>query len=222
MKKLIVTRADDNIKDITNITHPIIKRYAKKCKAEFIVLEDSKFHPHYRILQIGELLNEWDYIFCIDSDVLILNKCPNIFNVVPKYHMASIYEDKLSRQEDRRNRIKKVQEQRENIGWTEGYINSGVILFSKNHKDIFDNIDVSNLWMDLGYDDIEIGYQLNKLNHKFYELPCEWNFMSMFFGIKSRVDAFILHYAGMGTTQFLDRTKQIEQDYILFRKYGLI
>uniref|UniRef100_A0A6M3XDP8 Putative glycosyltransferase n=1 Tax=viral metagenome TaxID=1070528 RepID=A0A6M3XDP8_9ZZZZ len=222
-RRCVVTRADDNIKNMIDITHPIIKRYAKKCDADFHILDNNvKYHPHYRILQIKDMFDEYDRILVLDSDILILNKCPDIFDLVPFDCVATIYEDKLSRQEDRRNRIRKIQEQREDIGWKEGYINSGVILFSKVHKDIFDNIDTSNLWMDLGYDDVEIGYQTNKLKHKVHELDYRWNFMSMFLGTISRADAYIIHYAGQGMTQFSDRIQQIKQDYILFRRYGLL
>ena len=41
MKKLIVTRADDNIKEMTNITFPLIEEYAKKCGADFKVLSHT-------------------------------------------------------------------------------------------------------------------------------------------------------------------------------------
>ena len=40
MKKLIVTRADGNIKEITDITLPIMEEYAEKCNANFKIISD--------------------------------------------------------------------------------------------------------------------------------------------------------------------------------------
>ena len=224
MKLCVITRADNNIKSMTDITHPLIKRYSEKCGADFKILSDNNdLHPHYRILQIKDLFDEYSRILCIDSDILLTDKLSNIFDIVPVDQIGVVLEDKFSRLEDRRNRIKKIQEQRGNINWTEGYINTGFILFSRTHKDIFDNIDTSNLWLDLGYDDVEIGFWINKLGHKIYELPCEYNFMNMFLETgKSRADAFCLHYAGQGFTTLLSRDQQIKQDYLLFKRYGLI
>ena len=38
MKRLIITRADDNIKAMTDITLPIMREYAEKCIADFKIL----------------------------------------------------------------------------------------------------------------------------------------------------------------------------------------
>lgn len=223
MKCLVCTRADDNIKDMTDITHPVLKRYAEYCDADFLIISENKeLHPHYRILQLYDLFKEYDRILCIDSDVLIMKSCPNIFDLVSPHFIASIYEDVGSRQEDRRNRIAKIQNERENIGWKHGYINTGFALFSKMHRDLFRN---ENLYMDLGYDDILLGYRINKNRYEVYELPCEFNFMSMFtepWCGKTKGDAHILHYAGRAFNPQIERTKQIEQDYLILKKYNLL
>ena len=62
MRKAITVRADDRIKEITDISFPIIKKYAEKCNADFIILDHDSgcTHEqgrwHYRILKIGELV----------------------------------------------------------------------------------------------------------------------------------------------------------------------
>jgi lipopolysaccharide biosynthesis glycosyltransferase len=224
MKKLVVTRADDNIKYMCDITHPVLINYANKCSADFKIISDNKgLHPHFRILQLYELFEEYDRILCIDSDVLIKKDCPDLFGIVPQHLIASIYEDKGSRKEDRRNRIKKIQREREDVGWRKGYINSGVIIFSSLHRDIFKK---ENLYLDLGYDDVLLKYRMHKNGYEVFELPYKFNHMSMFSeewnGYASRFDSYIIHYAGNGFYPQIDRTEQIRQDYLVLNKYGNI
>ncbi len=53
MKKLLIaTRANSNIKEMTDITHPVLKMYAEKCNADFKVIDKDieGLHHHWRIL----------------------------------------------------------------------------------------------------------------------------------------------------------------------------
>jgi len=225
MKKAIVTRADDNIRTMTDITHPVLKRYADKCDAEFLILSKIlDVHMHHSIFVLKDMLKDYDRIACIDSDVLITSKCPDIFKYVDVDKVGSIYEDIGSREPDRLNRIAKVQIQRGSVGWKSGYINTGVCIFSKEHKAIFD-IDLKKLWNDLGYDDVELGYQIHKNGMSIQELPVEFNLMSMFtepWCNKSKTDAFIIHYAGNGFHYGILREEQIRQDALVMAKYGML
>ena len=229
MKKLIVTRADNNIKEMTNITHLSLKKYAKKCDADFKVLDDSTCSESvaylmYRILKIYDLFEDYDRILHLDSDMLVKNNCPNLFDIVPVSAIGCVYEDKGSRKEDRRNRIKRVQQERKDVGWTKGYLNAAVTLFSKMHRNIF-NLEFDKVWKDIGYEGVELGYQIHKNGYEIHELPCEFNFMSMFaesWCKKDKFDAFILHYAGRGFYLSIDRIEQIRQDCRILKKYEAI
>ena len=145
MKKLIVTRADGNIKEITDITLPIMEEYAEKCNANFKIISDpppfltGDNKPHYRILKVREFLEEYDRVLCLDADMLINKTTPDIFDIVPEDKIGSIFEDKGSRQQNRRQIISKVQNEWGNVGWSEGYTNAGTFLLSKQHKDILED-----------------------------------------------------------------------------------
>ena len=228
--RLVVTRADENISEMTSITHEYLRKYADICKADFKVLDSNTWpHYHYRILELYKLFETYDRILCLDSDILILKTCPNIFKLVPEDCIGTIYEDKGSRLEDRRNRIEKIQKERGNVGWYENYINTGVIIFSKIHRELF-NLNKDELWMSLGFDDVELGFQIHRLGYNVYELPCEWNFMSMhnegWNQNSSRFDAFIIHYAGMGNFYGRHINKSrfdfIKEDYLVLKKYDLL
>ena len=226
MKKLVATRADNNNKKINDLTLPILEKYAEKCGADFKVISDCKdLHMHYRILQFYDLFEEYDSILSIDSDLLVLKRCPNIFEEVPEDRIASIYEDIGTRRTDRRSRIKSVQEKFGDVGWKSGYINTGFALFPKKYRDLFK--DQINLWVGLGYDDITLGYRMNKEKCDFYQLSLKYNFMSMFSeswnNNMSRFDAFCIHYAGNGGfIPILSREDNLMQDYFILKKYGMI
>lgn len=219
---MIVTRADQDVIETARITHPIIRKYAEKCEAEFLILQGPEKHPysHFRILRCYELLDRFDRILSLDTDILISDDCPDLFKIVPKSKIGTILEDKGSRQKHRRDVMEQAQKRYGDIGWREGYTNSGVFLASRKHKDIFkwDR----DLWVGpnlFGEDDVILGYRIRELGFKIFELPFQFNHMSLFSeewnGSPSRFDSHIIHYAGRGFWPFLSRLDQIRQDYEL-------
>jgi len=227
MKLLVTTRADEGIKSMTDYTHPVIKYYADKVGADFQVMghESGCTHNqgrwHYRIFKHKELHKEYDRILHIDSDTVITPNCPNIFEVVPYDCIGTVYEDKGSRAVNRHERIKKAKTQFGNIDWTHGYIDTGVFLTSKIHRDIFQTID-NNYYEDNGFDDVHLGYLINKYKFKVHELDYRWNHMTMFSepwnGSPSRFDSHIIHYAGAGTFNKPNKLEQIKSDVYHFYK----
>lgn len=226
-KRLIVTRADEDVANYTKITHPVIKKYAKKCKADFDILSDCKgLHKHYRILQLYDLFEDYDRIMVIDSDVLIKKSCPNLFDEVGKAYVASVFEDVGTRKADRHGRIQKANAKYGDRGWSVGYINTGVALFSKEHRDLFQVEPTwDELYMDLGFDDVFLGWRIHANGYPFYKLDPKYNFMSMWcedpFNM-SLSDAQIIHFAGMGHWPIVRKDLQIERLYNLMKHYGEI
>lgn len=227
MKLLITTRADDGIKSMTRYTHPTIQYYADKVGADFLVMshisgcnhEQGKWH--YRIFKHYDLFNEYDRILHLDSDMIITPDCPNIFDIVPYNCIGTVYEDKGSRAHDRRMRIENAKTQFGKIDWAQGYINTGVFLSSKIHKDIFQPIS-GKYYQDYGFDDVHLGYLLNKFKFKVHELGYRWNHMTMFSeswnGSPSRFTSHIIHYAGAGTFDKSNKLEQIKSDVYTFYK----
>tara|TARA_Y100001973_G_C5199872_1_gene336808 strand:+ start:1942 stop:2664 length:723 start_codon:yes stop_codon:yes gene_type:complete len=225
MKYLVVTRADSKVNDITEITHPILKEYAKRCNADFAILtEDSECQVghgrwHFKIMELGNLLDTYDRILCIDSDTLVKNTCPNLFDVVPYECVGTNLEDKGSRQGERRRRIRAAGEVFGDIGWTENYINTGVFVVSKPHKVIFQKINgqfAEHDVFDGGFDDVHLGYLIHKHGISIHELDYTFNHMGMYSepwnGSPSRFDSNIIHYAGAGMFDAPSRVEQIRRD----------
>lgn len=230
MKLAIVTRADANIREMTEVTHPYLRQYADRCHADFIVFDHEspvKIHdgnPHYRILKAKELLaSDYDRILFLDSDMLVSPQCPNIFNVVPEHLIGSIFEDKGSRAANRRRKIYRMQKAWGDVGWTEGYTNAGTFVVSKMHKGIFDSHN-DKYWTEWGSADLHLSYMIHKLGFSVFELPFQWNHTTMFSqpwnGSPNRFDSFIIHYAGKGVfaAGIRNRLEQIRNDIGVF--YG--
>jgi hypothetical protein len=223
MKTVMITRSDEGIKGMTDVTHPLLKSYARKFGMDFINLSDEpKLYtednrPHYRILEVKSILEDYDRALLIDSDTVITPNCPNIFDEVPVDCIGSVFEDKGSRLGARRSFISEVQRAWGDIGWTSGYTNAGVFVLSKEHSNIFDSVD-GNYWLGNGSADVHMAYQANKLGHKIHELSYRWNHMTMFSepwnGNPSRFDSHIIHYAGRGIFDGnnSDRLQQIKED----------
>ena len=229
MKLALVTRADNNIKEMTDITLPPMRAYAKRIGADFIQLnhqppvmtEDNK--THYRILSVYDILDEYDRVLCLDADMLINKGIPNIFEVVPEDMIGSIYEDKGSRRAHRHQIMVEIQKIWGDVGWREGYTNAGTFVLSAMHRNIF--LPHNNqYWVGWGSADVHMSYNINKYNFNVYELNHIWNHSTMFSepwnNNFNRFNANIIHYGGKGVfdDNILNRTEQIKKDYGIIYK----
>jgi len=202
---------------MTNLTHPIMKDFCKKWNCDFLelsgtppIMSDDN-HPHFRIMDLYKLFNDYDRIINIDSDMVITDNCPNPFEEVPENAIGTIFEDVGSRRSVRVDKIQAIQQAYGNVNWNKGYINTGIIICSKQHKDIFQPIN-GKYWTAWGSDDVHIGYQIRKLGHTLHELSFKWNHMTMFSegwnNNADRFNSYIIHYAGRG--QFNTKISRIE------------
>ncbi len=87
IKKTVFTLALDNWQpEICEMTHPLIKAYARKIGADFYVIKERRlpeeFHPTYEKMQIydlgREMANDWNIY--IDSDALVHPDCFDVTN----------------------------------------------------------------------------------------------------------------------------------------------
>lgn len=150
--------------------------------------------------QIGSLLDTYERILYLDSDILIRPSFPDIFEIVPHDHFGCVMEDigplKWKRDEERiRAQIK--------LGtiesWTHGYFNSGMFVVSRIHQTIF-----STKWRNIAGgrwpDQTTLNYQVRAHNYPIKELPIEFNYLpelcTDWDNPEKRRAAHIVHYAG--------------------------
>ncbi|KAA3654899.1 MAG: glycosyltransferase family 8 protein [Calditrichaeota bacterium] len=208
-KRLVATRCDTNIQEMTNLTHPVIKKFCKDWQADFVTLSgdfsfimDYEGWMSYRIFELNDYFDQYDRILSLDSDVVLSPQCPNLFDIVPKGKIGTIYEDVGSRKAMRHQSIRAVQSKWGDVGWQTGYTNSGVMVLDKTHQDMLQPVD-GEYWLGWESDDIHLGYQIRKFGYDIFELPFQFNHMCMFSepwnGSPNRFLSYIIHYAGAAT-----------------------
>jgi len=223
MRYALVTRADKHIQNISDLTHPYLKAYAEKCGCDFVALDQepvvwtSDHRPHYRIMECARLLDEYDRLVLMDTDMLVLPNCPNILEEVPLDCIGTIFEDKGKRRPERLERIGQIQNAWGDVGWRENYSNAGTCTVSNCHRKVFE-AHKGQYWLENGSFDLHLSYVARKNNYKFHELSYKWNHMTMFSEPwnknASRFDSYIIHYAGRGyfDAGITDRISQIRKD----------
>jgi len=231
MRLLVMTRSDEKYRAISELTHPILQRFAEKWGAERLnwIKDHDDCVTQYgkmfgRMYHIYNLLDEYDRVLLLDSDIVINKTCPNLFEIVPEDKIGVVMEDVGSRLKERRFRISEIQKAWGNIGWIKDYFNAGVMLVSRRHRTIFGK-SMKGRWEGLGYNQSDLGYHIHRLGLKYHKLHWKFNHMSMFSekwnGSPSRFDSYIIHYAGFG--RFPDKGKRSLEQLIkddIKRIYG--
>jgi hypothetical protein len=91
MKKALVTLDIKYNKNITNITYPYMREYAKKIGAEFIIISKRKF-PHLSAnmekFQLYEISKDYDWTIFIDADALVHPNCPDLTEIYRKDYVV--------------------------------------------------------------------------------------------------------------------------------------
>jgi len=211
----------DYYEELAKYTHPSLKAYAEKINAEFIVI--GKDNPNYitqkyNKFEIYNLLNKYDRIIYLDTDIILRDDCPNLFEVVPKTKLGMYNEAMLG---ERFSYLRDASEvyQEPLKDWDHKFYNSGVMVISRMHKRVFrlpkmaDIIETDQPWINLRIQNDKI--EMHDLSYKF-------NRMSEFdqhIGI-NRLDSYVIHYAGAPQDQIfpilikdIETLKQLRGNY---------
>jgi len=190
-----------------------LEYFCDKYKCGLEIIESSKYKIegfdgyNYAILeknQIFDLFDRYDRILRVDTDVLINPFCPNVFDIVPREKIGAVFEDVGSRENNRRRHIQEAQKILGMIDWDSGYFNSGVIIVSKEHRDLFKLTDkvIQTIVHEMSgaKEQTLLNYRVRKYGYEVHELDFRFNHTRIFSepwnGSPSRLDSFIIHYAG--------------------------
>lgn len=169
-------------------------------KIGFVPMRKKIRRIHFEKFQVGQLLNIYDRILYLDSDILINPSFPNIFELVESDAFGCVLEDtgplKWKRDEERKRAQKKLGKLET---WSSGYFNAGMFVVSRMHQPIF-----STKWKHLARgrwpDQTTLNYQVRAHGFKIHSLPIEYNYLQELCpnwgDPTSRRTAHIVHYAG--------------------------
>lgn len=110
MQKAVVTICHGyDHERIAASTHPVMRRYARRIGAEFIVLNGKPLHQQDGLasdipkdagarlakLELVDLLKIYDRLIYFDNTVVVNPRCPDLFALVPEDKVGAIYETRF-------------------------------------------------------------------------------------------------------------------------------
>lgn len=212
MNAVITLALGDDYKKIADLTHSSIKSYADKIEADFIDLSDhikANDEPHWNKFILYKYFQKYDRILWLDSDLLVRDDCPNMFDFVPIEKIGIFEEGKyISRGEYIKGGMNAY-----NIlfEWDGRYFNTGVMVLSKCHARLFspppDGVRKSKNFISNGMLYTFLGEQTylniriltdDVFKNNIFELNYKFNRMTLLDEItgEPRHASYIIHYAG--------------------------
>lgn len=207
MKTLVLTIAvGPDYQRIAQLTHPTLQAYAKRVGADFRAitsLETAHTTPHWEKFQIADLLETYDRILYIDTDLIIHPQCPDLFAAVPETHLGMFNEAPFT---DRSREL--IIECCRHYGvtlptWDGRYFNTGVMVISRRHRAVFQrpSQEVGSF-----YEQTYLNMRIAQFQVPMHELRHEYNRMTCMDRVigEHRSASKIIHYAGALYTVSLD------------------
>lgn len=204
MKKAIVTICiGEEFIGVSKYTHHTIRNYADRIGADFIVIDSCKTTPHWEKFRINDLLNKYDRIIYLDTDLIVRDDCPDLFNVVPYNQIGAFNEAKfVQREYSLIETARAYGIDHSKINWNGKYYNTGVMVLSKCHKKfiIKPEKEYSNFY-EQGYLNLVISMEESHRTKEdgplMFDLPYIYNRMTCLdFSGEIRHASYIIHYAG--------------------------
>jgi len=195
-KAVVSLSIGEKFDPVMRATFPHMRRYAEKIGADFIALTEPKLflcEPHYEMFRLFDLWDSYEQIVFVDADILIRQEAADIFAEVPPDKLGVFNEGRyvcnLFEEE-------KAMRQCGAIDWQRGvYYNSGVIVASYLHRDLFARPEEDELICSLA-EQTTFNYRVIRDSYPVHELPVRFNCMSYCGAEMTRAD--FIHFAGGG------------------------
>lgn len=224
MKTLVLTIAmGEYHQKMAEITHPLIKSYAEKIGADFKVISEQKISettPHWEKFQIYDFSKTYDHILFLDTDIIVRNDCPNLFELVSHEKIGAFNESPFARREKKiMDKVTRAYD-KTLADWDGRYFNTGVLVLSKTHQKFFKKPEKE---VDDFYEQsyLNLVFALEKtpmfeLDFRFNRMAC----MDKYTG-EPRLSAYIVHYAGYENPNPAVVFDFIRNDILRWKKRGL-
>ncbi len=177
--KAIVTLCIGEEYKLGQVTHPLLRSYADRVGADFIVISEPKINlgnHNFEKYQIYDLFEQYDRILYIDTDIIVTPECPNLFEIVSEKEFGAFVVSEHTYFHD--GAIKKIQSKLGDIGWERKYFNAGVMVVSKQHSKIFNKSYELIEWAkETGafYDQTLLNYTIQKMDIPIHDIGYQFN-----------------------------------------------
>lgn len=227
-KSLVVVTAavGDSFSEMGSVTHPLMRAYAQRCGADFrvftapLVGSETGLPGRYEKFQLFSLLDDYDRLLFLDSDILVSPVAPDLFRLVPEGKFGMANEETFSRAPLDRQLTQTVLGA---INWGSPYFNSGLMLVDRAHADFFDpRSPLLERWHAFckgesryhpaGEDQAYLNYRLASSTLPFVDLGHQFNFTGVRSDPERRFNSYFLHYSGRGGFRYGPRLVQMRKD----------
>jgi hypothetical protein len=142
MNAVVTLCLGERYESIAELTHPTLRDYADRIGAEFVVLKERQFPSApagYEKLQLGRLLDGFERIIFLDTDLIVRPDMPDLFRFIPEGWFGAFDEGAYL---DRRGCLPDLST-RLGLGihqaarWGSRYYNTGVMVLDRSHRDLF-------------------------------------------------------------------------------------
>ncbi len=224
MKTAIVTIAiGSRYQELAKLTHPTLKAYADKIGADFVVIDKQSNTPHWEKFQLYDLLVKYQRIIYLDTDLIVREDCPNLFDLVPETKLGIFNEGRFA---DRSGSLMEAHKEYNRPfpkKWDGTYYNTGVMVLSRRHRQLFKLPQkiVSLGMFEQGYlnmlmlemdNDHAHEERIEELDYKFNRMPLADSYCGI-----HRCDSYIVHYAGAPPQ--VDISRLIKEDFANWEKH---
>jgi lipopolysaccharide biosynthesis glycosyltransferase len=223
-KNLIITVAiGEEYGELIKLTGPHLENYAKRCNADYIVVggEKTQGYPWLEKLRIYPFIQKYNRTAFVDADIFISKDAPNIFDEVPedcvgafcdweqnskpaKIHGNYWIDRWKSERLDVATSILNPKDFKKYIDLSHDktLINSGVVICSKQHADVWEPINKPFVKHTLSEQYIVEMRIL--LRHKWHQLDKVWNCQPWFSdGVFYTEPSYFKHLAGWSNTKYM-------------------
>jgi|GEM_PF-2237110 len=202
-------------------TTDTMANYARKIKADFVNVSSIVIPGlgcrEYEKFQLYDLLGVYDRVLLLDFDAMVVDVCPDIFKVVPQdklgvatHHLiGNRIQDPIDQFND-----KKTDWNAESFYW-----DSGVIVASKIHRDLFDYKEHPRLTGCACAEERTFNYRIYKYKTQVYNIGHRFHFQP---GRDRRLDPHIIHWAGGGRgglVNVIAKAEQIKSDIANYKAW---
>lgn len=121
-------------------THPIFLAYANRIGADFKVgrKPDIAYSPAWiKLILLYKLLKDYDRVIFLDTDITLHPECQSLFDIVPETHFGAYQEGEFLDRTSAMLRAIEFHKIKCNREYQNEYFNSGVMIISKCHRDLF-------------------------------------------------------------------------------------